>query len=106
MHGLQYISSRSNRVRTFRTHELTLDEANMPSTISTTTSMTREELFKLWKKRHEKYLQKVRETLEKIKLGINDSKMRKSKQYSILESKCYSITIIRKTNWTQNGLDQ
>ena len=29
--------------------------------------LTCEELFKLWKKRHEKYLQKVRETFEKNK---------------------------------------
>ena len=73
--------------------------------------MTREELFKLWKKRHEKYLQKARKTLEtfeKIKLGIN-TKMHESlkhKLYLILGAKCQSITTIRKTNWTQNGLDQ
>lgn len=51
----------------FSNSRLNIYKANMPSTITTTPSMIREELFKLWKKRHEKYLQKARETLEKNK---------------------------------------
>ena len=39
----------------------------MSLTISVISNMNREALFKLWKIRHERYLQKARETLEKNK---------------------------------------
>ena len=62
MLGLQYLSSRSNRLHNSQTYA-----KQMPSTIFVTPSMTYEELFKLWKKRYERYVQKARETLEKNK---------------------------------------
>ena len=41
--------------------------ANMPSTIATTPSITQEQLFKLWKTRHDNYLRKAHEITERNK---------------------------------------
>ena len=41
--------------------------ANMPSTIATTPTITQEQLFKLWKTRHDNYIKKARETTERNK---------------------------------------
>mgnify|MGYP004575764217 CR=1 FL=1 len=81
-------------------------KANIPSKISTP-SMTYEELFNVGKNVTRNIYRNSPKHSKKIKFGINDSKMcESSKQYSILETKYYSITNTRKTNWTQNGLDQ
>ncbi|CAK9825385.1 Retrovirus-related Pol polyprotein from transposon 412 [Anthophora retusa] len=52
-------------------------KANMPSTISATPSITREQLFKLWKKRHDTYIQKAIEITEKNKKRYQRDQNRK-----------------------------
>ena len=49
--------------------QLTLErKANLPSVFITTPSLKYEELFQLWKTRHEKYILKAKQRIEKSKL--------------------------------------
>lgn len=52
-------------------------KANMPSTIAATPSMTKEELFRIWKNRHDEYLRKARQTLDRNKARYKRDQDRK-----------------------------
>ena len=42
-------------------------KANVPSILSTTPSLTRQELVDIWKRRHNKYIERAREKMKKTK---------------------------------------
>ena len=48
--------------------ELTFGKkANLPSILATTPSLTRQELVDIWKRRHDKYIERAREKIKKAK---------------------------------------
>lgn len=52
-------------------------KANMPSAISATSTLSREELFKLWKKRHESYLESAKKIISRNKARYKRDQDRK-----------------------------
>lgn len=64
--------------------ELTFErEANMPSAIATTSSLTYKELFKLWKLRHQEHLDKAKLIINKNKERYKREQDRKIKIKSV-----------------------
>ena len=55
-------------------------KANLPSTLSTTSSLTYQEILNMWKKRHEEYIEKgksaIRKTQERLKRQQDDKIIR------------------------------